>query len=86
MPVVKNTPKSLIFFGSSTATIETALITKRLKAAEPTMVEAPSGPAAYPSVYRVSLQLSRISGAEDPRAISVRFANVAFHTGTSITK
>jgi len=50
MPVVKNTPRSFIFFGSSTAIIETALITRRLKAAEPTMVEAPRGPAGSPRV------------------------------------
>jgi len=84
-PVVKNTPMSLIFFGSSTAIIDTALITKRLKAAEPTMVEAPRGPAGSPSVYRVSEQLRRISGADDPRAMSVRFAKVGFQTSTSIT-
>tara|TARA_B110000285_G_C15084080_1_gene595163 strand:- start:824 stop:964 length:141 start_codon:yes stop_codon:yes gene_type:complete len=40
--VTKNTPVSLIFFGpSSTARIDTPEITRRLKAAEPTMVEAP---------------------------------------------
>jgi len=83
--VTKNTPRSKIFFGfSPIAMIETALITRRLKAADPTIVEAPRGPAFYPRVPSVSITFSRISGAEDPRAISVRFAKVAFQTGCSI--
>lgn len=80
--VVANTPVSLIFFGSSTATTATALITKRLKAADPTIVDAPSGPAGLPRVPRASITERRISGADDPRAMRVRLAIVAFQTWT----
>lgn len=83
MAVVANTPVSRIFLGASTATTATALITKRLKAADPTIVEAPSGPAGFPSVPRASMTAKRISGADDPRAIKVRLAIVAFQTCTS---
>jgi len=83
MAVVINTPKSAIFFGSSTAGMHTALINKRLKAAEPTIVEGPSSPAFSPSEPIVSSTESKISGADDPRAINERFAMVAFQTGTS---
>ena len=86
MAVVKNTPMSAIFlpFGSSTATIEAAVITSKLNAADPTIVNGPSSDAGSPLVLIVSIRLSKISGAEEPRAISVRFAIVAFQTGTSI--
>jgi len=43
-----NTPRSFTRFGSSTETIDTAVITNKLKAADPTMVDAPSGPAGLP--------------------------------------
>ena len=60
--------------------METPEMTRKLKAAEPTMVEAPSLPGAWPSVETVSIILSKISGALEPRAISVRFAIVGFQT------
>jgi len=82
--VVKNTPVSKINFGSSTAGIHTADITNRLNAAEPTIVEGPSSPAFSPSVVAVSIMDKRISGADEPRAISVKFAIVGFHYGTSM--
>jgi len=83
MAVVINTPISAIFFGSSTDGMQTALMNKRLKAAEPTIVEGPSAPAGWPSLPQVSTTESKISGAEDPKAIKERFAIVAFQTGLS---
>ena len=44
------------------------------------MVEAPSLPGAWPRVETVSMILSKISGALEPRAMSVRFAIVGFQT------
>ena len=43
--------------------METAEITRRLKAAEPTIVEGPSSPGVDPRVMRVSTMESKISGA-----------------------
>jgi hypothetical protein len=63
--------------------METPEITSRLKAAEPTIVAAPSSPGVYPSFITVSKTLSIISGALDPRAMRVRLATVEFHTTTS---
>ena len=62
----------------------TAEIHSKLKAAEPTIVPGPNSPASklFPTI---SMMLSKISGADDPRAISVKLATVPFHTGTSIT-
>mmetsp|Transcript_4773 Transcript_4773/g.8674 ORF Transcript_4773/g.8674 Transcript_4773/m.8674 type:complete len:252 (-) Transcript_4773:598-1353(-) len=62
------------------ATIHAAEIIRRLKAAEPTMVDGPSSPGAAPRVSQPSITASRISGAEEPNAMSVRFATVGFHT------
>lgn len=81
MAVTPNTPMSSTLLGfSSTATIATALITNKLKAADPTMVEAPSGPAGFPRFCKASMTAKRISGADEPRAINVRLAIVAFQT------
>lgn len=82
--VMANTPVFSTFLGSFTAGMHTADINKRLKAAEPTMVDGPSSPAGSPRVPTVSRTESKISGADDPKAISVRFATVAFHLGTSM--
>jgi hypothetical protein len=59
-----------------------AEMTSRLNAAEPTMVDAPNSPGQPPRFEAVSMTARRISGAEEPRAMSVRFATVAFHTRT----
>merc|ERR1719265_2494191 len=68
---------------SGMAHTHTALIINRLKAALPTMVPAPSGPSKKLAEV-ISMRLSRISGALEPKAISVRFATVEFQTYTVI--
>merc|ERR1711939_418068 len=74
--VVKNTPMSSIALTSSTAMIDAAVITSKLKDADPTIVKGPSSDAGSPRVLTVSITLSKISGADEPRAMSVRFAMV----------
>ena len=75
---------SSIAFTSVTEGMHTALINSRLKAADPTIVDGPSSPAGSPSLPIVSTTESKISGAEEPRAMRERFAMVGFQTGTSI--
>merc|ERR1719240_3282 len=79
--VVRNTAYCLILRVSpgGIATMHTAVMTIRLNAAEPTIVDGPSSPELKPSL-RTSTTERRISGADEPSAISVRLATVAFHT------
>jgi hypothetical protein len=81
--VMANTLVLRTFFGSETDGMHTAEINSRLNAADPTIVDGPSSPAGFPRLLTVSSTESNISGADDPRAIRVKFATVAFHLGTS---
>jgi hypothetical protein len=60
-------------------TTQIAVIMNRLKAAEPIIVPGPKSPASKFNEI-VSIIASKISGAELPSAISVKFATVSFHT------
>lgn len=69
--------KIILTFGM--ATMQTAMITKRLKDAEPTIVDGPNAPAKK-SPEITSMIERIISGADDPRAIKERLAIVGFQT------
>jgi len=70
----------LIWPWGSAAT-QTAEMTNRLNAALLTIVAAPSLPILKPP-KTTSMTESRISGADEPSAMSVRLATVPFHTCT----
>ena len=63
---------------SVTAIIDNPLIQSKLKAADPTIVDGPSSPGHPFKFATVSRQLSKISGALDPKAISDKLAMVGF--------
>ena len=67
---------------SEKAMVEVAVMRRRLKEAEPTIVFAPSSPVKY-SLLINSIIDSNISGVLLPNAINVRFAIVSFHTWRS---
>merc|ERR1719353_512241 len=64
---------------------QTAEMTKRLNAALPTTVAAPSSPENM-SPPSSSIMESRISGADEPRAMSVRLATVSFQNFSRILR
>merc|ERR1719506_3304233 len=83
--VILNTPNCLMTRTSPPpiAMTQIADITRRLNAALPTMQDGPRpSTAGLLMVPTVSITAKRISGAEDPRAISVKLEIVAFHTCT----
>lgn len=78
--MIANTPKSSIFLSSGEGTLQIDIpeMTKRLNAADPTIVDGPSSPGGDPRLLTVSMTLSMISGAEDPSAMRLKFAIVGF--------
>mmetsp|Transcript_12498 Transcript_12498/g.41176 ORF Transcript_12498/g.41176 Transcript_12498/m.41176 type:complete len:354 (+) Transcript_12498:1486-2547(+) len=86
--VVRKTGSSEMqrFSPAGTDTMHTAVMTSRLYEAEPTIVDAPSSPGScsshVPRDVTVSPTARRISGADEPSAISVKFATVAFQNST----
>ena len=56
-----------------------------MKAADPTIVEAPSSPGVEPRVMQVSYTFNMISGALEPNAMSVKLASVGFQISDFLT-
>lgn len=77
--VTPNTSRPCTFRTSGAgANTQTAEMMRRLKEAEPTMVDGPRGSAAESKEKHTPTTFSRISGAEEPNAMRVRLATVAF--------
>ena len=66
-----------------TLIMQMAVISRRLNAADPTIVPGPNSPDSKLRLI-TSMQANNISGADVPSAINVRLATVSFHTRTSM--
>ena len=68
---------------STAARIEIPVTTNMLKAAEPTKTMGPIGLGGLSTSFKMLKQHRKISGAEEPSAMSVTLATCSFHLGTS---